>query len=144
MVPEQKRPTVQTQQLRRIRILGRLDELDLAVAQDVELLFFETGPQQGIREEIQHQALIASQKLAPQNDRFGTCARAERPTHALHRIGEGEGIALAGTFFQKARYNRCSTGTPRSVFLGTSTKYGVERNERDVPTGKHDEREAVV
>src|SRR3569833_2498295 len=52
---EQISPSVGTDQLGRVGVLGGLDELDLAVAQVLQLLELESRTQQGISQQLQQQ-----------------------------------------------------------------------------------------
>src|SRR5262249_7742596 len=98
---KQVRPTVGADELRRVRVLGRFDELDLSGPQILELLELEPGPQQSIREQLQHQALIARQELTPAGNRLRAAGRIEGPADTLDSIDEGERVTFAGPFFQQ-------------------------------------------
>ena len=62
-------------ELRRIGILGRLDELDLAVAVLGELVGLEARTHERVGEQLDHQRAVARQELAADGDRFGARAR---------------------------------------------------------------------
>src|ERR1700679_2501970 len=102
MAVEQEGSCIQTDELGRVGVFRRLYHLDVAAAQGLEFLGIETGAQQCVRKELEHQLLIASQELASDADRFGVGAGAEAATNPFYGVCEREGIALSGSFLQQA------------------------------------------
>ncbi len=102
MAVEQERPAIGSNQLGRIGILGRFDQLDLPIAQFVELLPVEPRPQQGVGQQLEHQTLVTREKLAADRDRFGPGRGVEAATDAFDRISELEGIALPRSLLEQA------------------------------------------
>ncbi len=103
MILKQEGAAVGPDQLRRIGVLGCLDQLDLTRAQLVELLSIEARPQQRVAQQLEHKLLIARQELAADRDRFRASARVEAAAHPFDGIGELECAALSSALFQQAR-----------------------------------------
>ena len=103
MPTEEECAAVSTNELRGIGILRRLDQLDLPRPQILELLELEPGPQQRIREQLQHQPLVARQELPADRDGFGARSGVEGSTHPFDRIDKREGVTLARALLQQTR-----------------------------------------
>src|SRR5438105_2107360 len=101
MTLEQVRAAVGADQLGRVGILGGFDELDLPVAQVLQLFELETRPQESIRQQLQHELLITGQELAAYGDGFRAGGSVECPANAFNGVYEGEGVTLACAFFQQ-------------------------------------------
>jgi hypothetical protein len=135
---------VRADELRRVGILCRLDELDLAGTKLVEFRALETRSLERIRQQLDHEIAIAGQELAADGDRLGAGGGAETAADAFDRVRELERIARAGALLEQSGHERRDTRFRGRIGERAAAQHRAEGDERHFTTRHDDERDAVV
>ncbi len=132
MAAEQRGAPVDADELRRIGVLRRLDELDFAVTIGRELLRFESRTHQRIGQQLDHERAIARQELAADRNRLGARPCGEAAAHAFDCVGELEGVAFSGAAIEQAGDQRSDAGLAGGIRECTAAYEAAERDQRYV------------
>ncbi len=143
MPVEQQRAAVAADQALWLGVLGGLDELDAPFAHALQLLRIERRALQRIRQQLQHQCVIARQKLAVHQHRFAVRTAFEAPARTLDRFGKGIGIPAAGATREHLGRDAGDAGAPGRVETSAATHHRFHRNQRHVVPRQQDQPGAV-